>query len=96
VLTQEHPGQIDLGVSDPTQTNAGTIIVEIARPAGAVLAVSPGVTVLQLSPTIRASINVNGANGRTFTATFSLLPAVSIVAAGGSRAGAVVRTFARK
>jgi hyaluronate lyase len=72
VLTQERPGQIDLAVSDPTQTNAGTIIVELARPAGAVLAVSPGITVLQLSPTIRARINVNGANGRTFTATLKL------------------------
>ena len=80
VLTRESATQIDLAVSDPTQANTGTIVVEIARSATAIVSADPAVTVQQLSPTIRASINVAGAAGRTFSASFSLLPAVSVIA----------------
>jgi len=81
VLTKETATQLDLAVSDPTQVNTGTILVEIARSASAVTSADPAVTIQQLSPTIRASINVASSKGRTFSASLALtLPTISIVA----------------
>jgi hyaluronate lyase len=70
VLTREQGGELEVAVSDPTQSNSATIQLEIARSAGAVLALDAGMTVTQLSPTIKITVNTAGADGKTFTARF--------------------------
>ncbi|QIZ07197.1 DNRLRE domain-containing protein [Priestia megaterium] len=77
VTTLESNGQIDIGVSDPTQANSGTINIEINRKASGVISLDPGITVTQLSPTIKMSINVKGAQGKNFNAKFNLGSAVT-------------------
>jgi hyaluronate lyase len=70
VTTQERLNEIDIAVSDPTQANTGTINLEIHRSASGVLALDPGITITQYSPTIKLSIDVNGSRGKSFTAKF--------------------------
>lgn len=62
---------LELSVSDPTQANTGTIQLELDRAAVSYVA-DPGVTVTQTSPTIKLTVNVNAARGRTFKASFEL------------------------
>ena len=83
VVTWETATNISVGISDPTQTNNNSITVTLNRSAASVTSADSGVTVLQLSPQIIFSVNVNGAHGKTFQASFlfsSLAPAVAIVA----------------
>ena len=70
VLVQAKGGFLDLAVSDPTQVNDSTINVEVAAFALKLVGADPGVTVGQLSPTIRLSFRVAGAAGKTFHARF--------------------------
>ncbi len=72
VIVSKNIFQISVGIADPTQTNSGSITVILNRPATAVLSADPGVTVVQLSPNIVLSVNVNGSAGKTFQTTFSL------------------------
>ncbi len=71
VVTWENAGGISAGVSDPTQTNTGSLTVTLNRSATGLLSADSGVTVLQLSPQIIFSVNVNGAGGKSFQAAFS-------------------------
>jgi hyaluronate lyase len=87
VLTQEADGVLKISVADPTQANTGTINIEIARKAGVAVAVDSGVTVTQLSPTIKLAVNVNGSAGKSYTASFKLIRTASL----GSSADAYVR-----
>lgn len=73
VLVQTNGTFLDIAVSDPTQTNQGTINLTLAASATALIRADPGVDVIQTSPTIQLSISVNGAAGKTFTARFYLL-----------------------
>ena len=66
VLTREVGGELEVSVADPTQSNTGTIEVEINRQGAQVLAFGSGVKVAQLVPTIKLVINVNGATGKSF------------------------------
>jgi hyaluronate lyase len=69
VIVHQAAGQIDIAVSDPTQANSGVIHLEIATPASSVISSDDGVSVDQLSPTIRLSINVKNAAGKSFRAS---------------------------
>jgi hyaluronate lyase len=72
VLVQnEGAGELTLAVADPTQANTGTISVELDTPATGVLQTDPGITVTQLAPTLRLSIAVGGARGKSLRARFS-------------------------
>jgi hyaluronate lyase len=71
VIVSQNSLQISVGVADPTQTNSGSITVILNSPATAVLSADPGVTVVQLSPQIVLSVNVNGSAGKTYQAAFS-------------------------
>jgi hyaluronate lyase len=69
-----------LAVSDPTQTNNNSITVTLNRSASGLLAADPGITVLQLSPQIKLSVNVSGSAGKSFQATFSDLgPGIPLI-----------------
>ncbi|MBP2114751.1 polysaccharide lyase family 8 super-sandwich domain-containing protein [Paenibacillus silagei] len=71
VMTREAGDTLELSVSDPTQAGTGVIKVELDRSASGYTADS-GITVTQLSPTIRLSVNVSSAKGKTFKASFDL------------------------
>jgi hyaluronate lyase len=87
VLTRETGNVLDVAVADPTQANTGTINLEIARSAAALISASSGVTVTQLSPTIKLSVNVGAAGGKSFNASLQLHNRVTL----GSAADAYVR-----
>lgn len=67
-------GTVELAVADPTQAASAPIAVEFDAAASALVEADPGVTVVQLAPTLRLSVDVRGARGRTFRARFSAAP----------------------
>lgn len=76
IMVQDAPDhELRVAVSDPTFNNSGAILVEINRSAAAPLSVDPGVTVLQLHPTIELLVSTDGANGRAFDVNFDTDPA---------------------
>ncbi|MEY2409428.1 MAG: hyaluronate lyase, partial [Verrucomicrobiota bacterium] len=70
---------LDLGVSDPTQTNAGILNLEIAVSTATVFSADPAISVVQMTPTLKLSINLAGSGGRTLSARFFSGP-VQVVA----------------
>ncbi len=62
---------LDIGVSDPTQTNTAGLTVELTNSVTAVLSVDAGVTVLQTSP-LRLLFNTSNTFGATLRARFSV------------------------
>ena len=71
VMTKEETGEnIEVSVSDPTQANPGYINITINRNAKGILSCDSGITVTQLSPTIKFMVNVNGAHGKAFKVKF--------------------------
>jgi hyaluronate lyase len=82
VITLESSNSISVGISDPTQTNTSSITVTLNRSAAGVASADSGVTVVQLTPQIILSVNVNGSHGKTYQASFqfsSFAPAVAII-----------------
>ncbi|NOU66290.1 hyaluronate lyase [Paenibacillus sp. LMG 31461] len=79
VMTKETSGELDVSISDPTQANTGSIQVEINKAASGTILADAGITVTQLSPTIKFTVNVNGAKGKAFKAKFSLAPVAATV-----------------
>ncbi len=71
VITSENALGLAVGVSDPTQTNTGSITLTLNRAASALVSADSGVTVSQLSPQIILSVNVKNSLGKTFQAAFS-------------------------
>ncbi|QNM98796.1 polysaccharide lyase family 8 super-sandwich domain-containing protein [Chitinimonas koreensis] len=90
----EANGELEVGVADPTQLNTGSIQVEIFRVAGEALSVDPGVTVDQLTPTIKLTIAVNASAGKTFRARFKLakLAYLTVAADAYVRSGSYANT----
>ena len=71
VMTKETgTATLDVSVSDPTQQNTGTIEVELDRTADAYTA-DPGITIIQLGPTIKFTVNTNLARGKAFQVQFT-------------------------
>ena len=71
VMTREETGKnVEVSVSDPTQANPGYINITIDRNAKGILSCDSGITVTQLSPTIKFMVNVNGAHGKAFKVKF--------------------------
>lgn len=75
VVLAESAGQVRLSVADPTQQQA-TLELTVARPVGALLSASLGVTVLASAPQLRLRIDTAHAAGSGYSATFAL-PLVS-------------------
>lgn len=71
LMTHETGFGITAAVSDPTQANTGAINIEINKSAAGVVSKDQEITVTQLSPTIKFSVNVNGAKGKSFQVEFS-------------------------
>jgi len=72
VLLHQTDTAIGIAVADPTQANGGVIHVEVAAAAQNVISQDPGVTVDQTAPTVRLSVNVKGAQGKTFRVSLGL------------------------
>ncbi|WP_214629245.1 DUF7594 domain-containing protein [Paenibacillus agaridevorans] len=80
VLLNETTDAVDIYVSDPTQSNPESVNFEINNSSSGILYADPNITVTQLSPTIKFSVNVNGSKGKTFHARFNLGAATTPVA----------------
>lgn len=72
VTVAETRSQLSVAVSDPTEANTDTVTVEINHRASSVGAVDSAISVIQISPTIKLSVNVNAAHGRSIAANFNL------------------------
>ncbi|MDB5084926.1 MAG: hypothetical protein JWN30_1812 [Bacilli bacterium] len=73
VITHEPSSdKLKVSVSDPTMLNNGTIEIELNKSAASLLSSDSNIKVTQLSPTIKVSVSVKGAQGRSFTAAFAL------------------------
>jgi hyaluronate lyase len=74
VMTRQVGDILEIAVSDPTQLNTGTIVVELSGTAASVVSADTGVTVTQLSPTTKISVAVNNSRGKTFRVKLDLTP----------------------
>jgi hyaluronate lyase len=90
VLVHQANGLMAVAVSDPTQANDGAIHLEIATPTVAVVSTDTGVTVDQTSPTLKLSVNVKSAYGKTFHAVLRTAPGSSTLTAVSAASGAPV------
>jgi hyaluronate lyase len=63
---------LDLGVSDPTQTNQVGLRIEVNTPALSALSSDPNIAVLQMAPTIKLLVNTSNKLGATLNAKFLL------------------------
>ncbi|MES2263009.1 MAG: polysaccharide lyase family 8 super-sandwich domain-containing protein [Pseudomonadota bacterium] len=80
VTTRQAGSEMHIGVADPTQANTGSINIELQRSAWQLISADPGVTVTQMSPTIKLTVNVNGSAGKTYGAKFALATTVALTA----------------
>ena len=71
VTVRDTGSELHIAVADPTQANTGTINVELNRSAWQVISRDPAVTVTQLYPTVKLTVNVNGAAGRSYAVTLA-------------------------
>jgi hyaluronate lyase len=78
IMTMQAGNELEISAADPTQKNNGTINLEINNPAAFVVSADSGVTVTQTYPTIKLSIDVNNAKGKTFKVKMALLSVDSI------------------
>lgn len=70
VMVREVGNELDVSLSDPTQSNTGTINIEINKAATSVISRDSAITVTQMSPTIKLTANVAGLEGRTTKVKF--------------------------
>ena len=72
VMTKENAQKdIEISVCDTTQLNYGTIDITINKPATGIVSKDSAITVTQLSPTIKFSVNVRNARGKSFKVKFN-------------------------
>ncbi len=76
IITRKQSLAFAVGISDPTQTNTGSMTVTLNQAASALVSADPGVTVKQLSPVIVLSVNLNASLGKTFQASFRVNPSL--------------------
>ena len=78
VIVKETYNSISVGVSDPTQSNTGTITVTLnGRTYLGTPNCDPGVTVTRNNP-ITLSVNMNGSKGKSYNASFQIAESPSI------------------
>ncbi|MBI5692066.1 MAG: polysaccharide lyase 8 family protein [Verrucomicrobia bacterium] len=71
VVQNDGAGRLDVAVADPTQANTGSITVELDLGATSLIEADAGVTVAQLTPTLRLVVSVAGARGKSLRARFA-------------------------
>lgn len=70
VLVRADGPFMDVSISDPTQSNTGSISLQLAASGGTFISADSGITVTQVTPGIAMTVNVSGAQGKTFKARF--------------------------
>jgi hypothetical protein len=65
---------IDIAISDPTQTNNASIVLDVSSPVAGLIHADTGITVEQMTPTLRLRLATAKSYGRTFKARFYLRP----------------------
>jgi len=73
VMVQETETEIAVSVSNPTHIDTGSISIELNHAASGTLVADAGITVTQLSPTIKLSVDA-GLRGKPFQAKFVKKP----------------------
>jgi len=66
VMVKDSLTEIQVSVSDPTQSDTGTIQVTLNEAAADIISKDPQVQVLQFSPKVILSVNVNEGYGKTY------------------------------
>ena len=66
VIVHQVGGLLNIAVADPTQANNGAIHIEVAASAGTVISQDDGVSVDQMAPLIRLTVDVRGSHGKSF------------------------------
>jgi chondroitin AC lyase len=74
ILMKQDDDFIDIAISDPTQTNTGNIVLELASPVAGLIHADTGITIEQLTPTLRLRLATAKSYGRSFKARFYLRP----------------------
>ncbi|MDC0714778.1 polysaccharide lyase family 8 super-sandwich domain-containing protein [Stigmatella sp. ncwal1] len=78
VMVHVTPGNVKIGISDPTWENTGTISLEIwpvlTGNVTKLVSKDARITVLQTAPTLKLAVNVKDAQGDTLTASFTATP----------------------
>ncbi|WP_193774709.1 polysaccharide lyase family 8 super-sandwich domain-containing protein [Vallitalea guaymasensis] len=70
IMVKDSDDYLEVVVSDPTMENNENIIVELQERTSEELLKDPNIEILQLSPTVKFSVNVKDAKGKAFTAKF--------------------------
>jgi hyaluronate lyase len=65
VLVIEAGGAMQIAVADPTQSNGGAIHIEIDRATAGVIEKDDAISIDQISPAVRLTVNVANARGRS-------------------------------
>jgi hyaluronate lyase len=65
VVMLESGGAMQIAVADPSQANSGAIHIEIDRAAAAVIEKDDAISIDQMSPAVRLTVNVANARGRS-------------------------------
>jgi hyaluronate lyase len=78
VMARETEEELTLAISDPAQKKSETIELEIEKSATAIEALDPGITVTQLSPTIKLTVHMVESLGQSYHASFRLSPVTEL------------------
>lgn len=70
VVVKKDGQVLDVAISDPTQTNTGSISLQLATPVKSLISSDQAVSITQSSSGVRMTISVDGSRGRTFRARF--------------------------
>ncbi|MFC4776884.1 polysaccharide lyase 8 family protein [Paenibacillus sp. GCM10023252] len=71
VLVKESNDELSLTLSDPTQANTGSIQLELHQSATDVISADSRITVTQLTPTVKLTVQVSGAQGESLKVKLS-------------------------
>jgi hyaluronate lyase len=72
IMIMEAAGSLEISLSDPTMENEGAIYIELDKVAKGMVYTTDEVVIERLTPTIKFSVNVKGAKGKTFNMKFSI------------------------
>ena len=70
VMLREKNNRLEVSVSDPTQKNAGKLIIELDKQAADLIECDSNIEVLSVYPKIRIAVNVNNMRGKSSQAAF--------------------------
>lgn len=71
VMKKQEKNMLEVAISDPTMKNTGKIEVEINQKVYSVIRKSEEIEITSLSPTIKFSVDVSKAEGKTFSIKFN-------------------------